>query len=224
MKRFVQLVSVLLVSASIGGCVSAKQRAQEQQELERSIRKTSDPDVVKDCAFIMDLRPDGLHHTPEAQAASLVIPKQGVSWVVFGGSGSYQLYSCKAPQNEQLAKAPVPTPVETKPETRMSAPVEAKPEPAPSEAKPEVVAKEPPEAEIEAPAPPRESASKTRVTNNPEAVKGCRFLASFAEYQKVSHFQEDVVRAGGNLGYIVATNQNGDVIGESYLCPDEPKQ
>ena len=57
-----------------------------------------------------------------------------------------------------------------------------------------------------------------RITNNPEAVKGCKFLESFAQYQKVSSFQESVVRAGGNLGYIVATNQNGDVIGESYLC------
>jgi len=225
MKRFVQLVSVLLVSASIGGCVSVKQRAQEQQELERSIRTTSDPDVVKGCSFIMDLRPDGLHHTPEAQAASLVIPKQGVSWVVFGGSGRYQLYSCsqKAPQSEQQSNAPVPTPGETKPETRTSAPVEAKAGPAQSEAKPEDVTREQPEAEIAVPAPPRKSAYKTRVTNNPEAVKGCRFLESFVEYQKVSQFQEDVVRAGGNLGYIVATNQNGDVIGESYLCPEAAK-
>ena len=75
--------------------------------------------------------------------------------------------------------------------------------------------------ENEPPAPATKSAPRTRITNNPEAVKGCRFLESFAQYQKVSSFQEDVVRAGGNLGYIVATNRDGDVIGESYLCSEE---
>ncbi len=225
MKRFVQLVSIVFISVSIAGCVTAKQKAEEQQELERSIRTTSDPDAVKSCSFIMDLRPDGLHPTPEAQVASLVIPKPGVLWIIFGGPGSYQLFSCsqKAHQNEQQAKAPVPTPAETKPETRTSAPVEAKAEPAQSEAKPEIVTGKQPEAEIGAPASATKSAYKTRVTNNPEAVRGCRFLASFAEYENVSRFQEDVVRVGGNIGYIVATNQNGDVIGESYLCPEEAK-
>ncbi len=120
-------------------------------------------------------------------------------------------------------KAPAPTPVETKPETRASAPVGAKAVPPPPEAKPEVVPRKEPETEVEPPAPARMSAYKTRVTNNPEAVKGCKFLQSFVEYQKVSHFQEGVVGAGGNLGYIVAANQNGEVIGESYLCPEEPE-
>ncbi len=225
MKRFVQIVSVLLVSASIGACVSAKQRAKEQEELERSIQTTSDPEVVKDCSFMMELRPDGLHHTPEAQAASLVIPKKGVSWVVFSGSGRPQLYSCsrKGPQNQQQAEAPVPTPVETEPETRTSAPADVKAAPAPSEAKPDFVMKKQPETQVEVAVPAKKSAYETRVTNNPEAVKGCKFLESFAESRKVSRFQEDVVKAGGNLGYIVATNQNGDVIGESYLCPEEAK-
>jgi outer membrane biosynthesis protein TonB len=229
MKRLVQLVSVLFVSVFIG-CVSAKQRAQEQQELERSIRTTSDPDAVKDCSFIVDLRPDGLHSTPEAQAASLVIPKEGVSWVVFGGPGRYQLYSCshqKTLPTEQQAKASAPTSVETKPEAAASAPVEAKaPRPTP-EAKPEVLTREQTPRTTEATEKPEKDAtksvSKTRVTNNPEAVKGCKFLESFSEYQKVLQFQESVVRAGGNLGYVVATNQNGDVIGESYLCSEAPK-
>ncbi len=225
MKRFVQLVSIVFVSVSIAGCVTAKQRAEEQQELERSIRTTSDPDAVKGCSFIMDLRPDGVHPTPEAQVASLVIPKPGVLWVIFGGPGSYQLFSCsqKAPQNEQQVKTPALTPVEPSRETPTSSPVETNAVPPPRDAKPEVATTTPPEPKTEAPAPGSKSAYSTRVTNNPEAVKGCRFLASFAEYEKVSRFQEDVVRAGGNLGYVVATNQNGDVIGESYLCLEEAK-
>ncbi len=220
MRRIAKLISVLFVSASISGCVSAKQRAEEQRELERSIRSTSDPDAVKNCSFIMNLRPDGLHSTPEAQAASLVTPQKGVAWVVFGGSGSHQLYSCpqKAPQGEQEAMAPTPAPVEKKPP-----PTGARAAPAEAEAGPEVVTREQPVAKIEAPAPPKQSASRTRVTNNPEAVKDCKFLESFAEYQKVSRFQEDVIRAGGNLGYVVATNQVGDVIGEAYLCSERAK-
>jgi hypothetical protein len=215
MKRFLQLISVLFVSTSIGGCSSAKQRLEGQQALERSIRKTSNPDAVKGCNFMMNLRPDGLHSTPEVQAASLVIPQQGVSWVVFGGSGNYELYSCshKTPQNEQQAKAPAPTPVETRPEAV----------PAQSEAKPEVITREQPKERVKAPEEVKKNGYKTRVTNNPEAVRGCKFLESFVEYQQVSHFQEDVVRAGGNLGYVVATNQDGDVIGESYLCSEEAK-
>jgi hypothetical protein len=214
MKRPLQLISILFVSTSLGGCTSAAQRVAEQQDLERSIRKTSNPDAVKGCSFIMNLRPDGLHNTPEAQAASLVIPKQGVSWVVFDRSGSYELYACshKTPQNEQATAPPTPIPV----------PVEATATPAQPEAKPDTVTREQPQAKIEPPEPKR-NVSKTRVTNNPEAVKGCKFLESFVEYHKVSRFQEDVVRAGGNLGYIVATNQDGDVIGESYLCSEEAK-
>lgn len=223
MKRFVGLMSVLFVSAWVGGCVSAKQRADEQQALEKSIRKTSDPEEVKGCSFIMNLRPDGLHATPEAQAASLVIPKKGVSWVVFGGPGGDELYSCslKTPQSEQQATAPVPTPVETKPAAHAAASPGAKAAPAPPEVGPAVAPRGQLESKIDAAAPAPGSASETRVTNNPEAVKGCKFLASFAGYQSVSRFQEAVVKAGGNLGYIVAANQNGDVIGESYLCSDE---
>ena len=174
----------------------------------------------------MNLRPDGVHHTPEAQVASLVIPKPGVSWVIFGGPGSYDLYSCKAPENARAAKVRTPTPVEPKAEARTSAPVEAAVAPVPPEPKPEVT-KEPTPGTIEAPEKPEKDTTKivsrTRVTNNPEAVKGCKFLESFSEYQKVLQFQENVVRAGGNVGYIVATNQNGDVIGESYSCSEDPR-
>lgn len=225
MKRFLGVTSVLFVSALIGGCTFARQKREEQQEIRRSIRKTSDPDEVKDCNLIMNLRPDGLHSTPEEQAASLVISQQGVSWVVFGGSGDYDLYSCsqKTPKSEQQAKARTPTPVETDPKAGASVPVEANAAPTQPGANSEVITREQPEAQIRAPDQAKESAYTTRVTNNPEAVKGCKFLKSFAEYQKVFHFQEDVVRAGGNLGYIVATNRDGDVIGESYLCPEESK-
>jgi len=222
MKRFVRLGSFLLISASIAGCVTAKQRAEEQQELARSIRTTSDPEAIKACSFIMNLRPDGIHATPEAQVASLVLPKPGVLWVIFGGPGDYQLYSCakKAPPGEQPSKAPAPTTVETKSEPQPPEPVEARPEPAPSEARPQAVTTGQPEVKPDAPAPTTKGAYETRVTSNPEAVKGCRFLASFVEYRKVSLFQEDVVRTGGNLGYVVATNRDGEVIGESYLCPE----
>ncbi len=153
-----------------------------------------------------------------------MIPKEGISWVVFGDSGGYELYSCRmTPQNEQQAKAPIPTPVEARPEAESSVPVEARAAPTPAEAGPAVVTREQSEAKIDATAPVKGNASRTRVTNNPEAVKGCKFLESLAVYQSVSHFQEDVVRAGGNLGYIVAANKEGDVIGESYLCSDEVK-
>jgi len=225
MKRFTGAVFVLFAAASIGGCVSAKERAEEQRQLEKSIRVTSDPEAVRDCSFIMNLRPDGLHSTPQAQAASLVIPRPGVSWVVFGGPGGNRLYSCSqaVPPNEREAKAPVPTPVEAKPEARTPVPVEPKAVPTPSAAGPEVVATEQPKSKTEVSSPETKSVYKTRVTSNPEAVKGCKFLESFADYQKVSRFQEVVVGAGGNVGYIVATNQNGEVIGESYLCSEEPK-
>lgn len=224
MNRFLRLIAVLFASTSIGGCVSAKQKLEEQQEIERSIQKSSNPDAVKGCSFIMNLRPDGLHSTPEAQAASLVIPRQGVSWVVFGGPGNYQLYSCshRTPQKDQQAGATTPTPVETGLRQGASVSSDTKDAPAP-EAGSEVISNEQSEAKVEAPEETKKSAHKTRVTNNPEAVKGCRFLESFVEYQEVSRFQEDVVRAGGNLGYIVATNRDGHVIGESYLCSEMPK-
>ena len=224
MKRFLQLISVLSVSTSIGGCVSASQRIEEQQELERSIQKTSNPEAVKGCGFIMNLRPDGLHSTPEAQAASLVLSQPGVSWVVFGSSGSYELYSCrqKTARNERETRSPTPTPVETKPTAGTSVPTEATAAPAQPQAKPEAQ-REQPDEKVKAPEPAKKSASRTRVTSNPEAVKGCQFLESFVEYRKVARFQEDVVRAGGNVGFIVAANQDGDVIGESYLCTEDAK-
>lgn len=218
MKRLPQIIAAVLATTSIGGCTSAKQRHAEQQELERSIRSTSNSDAIRDCSFMMKLRPDGLHDTPEAQAASLVIPKQGVSWVVFGNSGNYELYSCsqKTPRNEQAVTTP--TPVEAKPTIGTPALVEMKA--APTQLPREAVTTAQPEPNVEGSEPAEKSARKIRVTNNPEAVKGCRFLKSFSEYQKVVRFQEVVVRAGGNLGYVVAANQDGDVIGESYSCPE----
>lgn len=213
MKRFLQLVSMVFLSMSISGCTSSRQRLQEQQELERSIQKTSNPDAVKGCSFMMKLRPDGLHGTPEAQAASLVIAKEGVSWVVLSSSGSDELYSCsqRASRNDQEAKVPTPSPIETKPAAGTLAPVEA-------------AARKEPQAKITPPDQGKKSGHKTRVTNNPEAVKGCKFLESFVEYENVLRFQEDVVKAGGNVGYVVATNPNGDVIGESYLCSETAAQ
>ena len=124
MTRLLRPVSILFLSMSIGGCTSSQQRLQEQQELERSIQKTSNPDAVKGCSFIMKLRPDGLHTTPEAQAASLVIAKEGVSWVVYGSADPYELYSCsrKTSRNDREATAPTLTPVESNPAAATSAP------------------------------------------------------------------------------------------------------
>ena len=142
-----------------------------------------------------------------------MIAKEGVSWVVFGSSDTYELYSCsqKTSRNDQEAKAPALTPVETKPAPGTAAADGA-------------AARAEPEAKINALGQTKRSAHKTRVTNNPEAVKGCKFLESFVEYESVLRFQEDVVKVGGNVGYVVATNQNGDVIGESYLCSDMAAQ
>ncbi len=226
MKRLLRLIVVLFVSVSIVGCASAKQKAEEQQEIDRSISSSSSPDAIKGCSFIMNLRPDGLHKGPEAQAASLVIPKQGVSWVVFGDSGKYDLYSCsqRSARNEPEMKVPTPTTaVETRPAEAPSTPLERPPTQEPSAASPNVAAREQPEANPEPSQPATNSAYDTRVTSNPEAVSGCRFLASFAGYRKVSRFQEDVVKAGGNLGLVVSTNRDGDVIGEAYSCSDRAK-
>ncbi len=208
MTRLLRPVSILFLSMSIGGCTSSQQRLQEQQELERSIQKTSNPDAVKGCSFIMKLRPDGLHATPEAQAASLVIAKEGVSWVVYGSADPYELYSCsrKTSRNDREATAPTLTPVESSPAAATSAPVEA-------------AEKKPPPA-IKTPAQTEKNVHKIRITSNPEAVKGCKFLESFVDFESVLGFQEDVARVGGNVGYVVATKPNGDVIGESYLCSE----
>jgi hypothetical protein len=226
MKRLLPRVALLFVSASIVGCASAKQKAEEQQEIERSISSSSNPDAIKGCSFIMNLRPDGLHKGPEAQAASLVIPKQGVSWVVFGDSGKYDLYSCSQRSTGSHPEMNVATPtttVETRSPEATSAPLEPTPMRAPSASSPGVTAREQPEARVDTSPRATKSAYDTRVTSNPEAVSGCRFLASFAEYRKVSRFQEDVVKAGGNLGFVVGTNKDGDVIGEAYACSDGAK-
>lgn len=208
MRRLLQPVSILFLSISIGGCTSSQQRIQEQQELERSIQKTSNPDAVKGCSLIMKLRPDGLHTTPEAQAASLVTAKEGVAWVVYGSSDTYELYSCsqKTSRNDQEARTPTLTPVEAKPVAATSAAVEA-------------ADRQRPPA-IKTPAQTGNNVHKIRITSNPEAVKGCRFLESFVDFESVLRFQEDVGRLGGNVGYVVATKPNGDVIGESYLCSE----
>jgi hypothetical protein len=217
MRRSLRPISALLISASLAGCVSAKQRLEEQQQVERSIRTTSQPEAIEGCDFIMTLRPDGLHSTPEAQAASLVLPKPGISWVIFGVTGSYELYSCKVPQ-EQQERAPTSIPVAAKPTVSAPPPFEATVTPARSDS-----AKDLAEVKARPSEQPTRNAFKMRVTNNPEAVKGCKFLASFLEYQKVSGFQDDVGRAGGNIGYVVAANQSGDVIGEAYFCSEDSK-
>ena len=222
MRRSVQLLGVLFLSASLGGCVSAKQKAEEQQEIERSIRRSSDPDAIKGCAFIMVLRPDGTH-TPEAQAASLVIPKQGASWIVFDDSGKYQLYSCSQRRTPSVTESETPTPArpaEAAPAAKTPLPTETKATPARSEPEPVVTTTRQPAASAEPPESGNRSVSGTRVTSNPEAVKGCKFMKSFADYRSVSLFQEAVVKAGGNLGYVVAANKDGEVVGESYLCSD----
>jgi hypothetical protein len=224
MRRSVQLMTAFFLSASVGGCVSAKQKAEEQQEIERSIHESSNPDAIKDCAFIMDLRPDGAQ-TPEAQAAALVIPKQGTSWIVFDDSGKFELYRCsqrRAP-NDSEAGTPTPAkPAEAVPAVKTPLPAETKAVPVRSEPEPEpdVTTTRQPAASMRPPENVNRRVSDTRVTSNPEAVKGCKFLKSFADYRSVSSFQEAVVKAGGNLGYVVATNRDGDVIGESYLCSE----
>jgi hypothetical protein len=225
MRRTLRLSSILLALASLVGCVSAKQRREEQQELDRSIQQTSNPDSVRGCAFIMTLRPDARYDTVEAQVASLVIPKEGVTWIVLDASGTNQLYSCTASLTEPTPRPATPTSIEAKPEPGAMPPVAAAAPPARSEPGAGVPETERSDTSKAAPAPgpSTESVSRTRVTSNPEAVKGCRFVGSFSEFQQVSRFQENVVRTGGNLGYVVATNKDGEVIGESYRCPEETR-
>jgi hypothetical protein len=218
MMRFLQFGLVLLVFTPIVGCVSAKDRLAEQQEVERSLRKTSNPKDVEGCDFVMMLRPDGIHKTPEAQAASLVLSRPGVGWVVLEAAGISDLYSCRLAPSAPPEKTLTPTPAEIAPAPAPVAQVEATVTPAHTQS-----LTRPPEAKA-TPEPPKRDASRTRVTSNPEAIKGCKFLASFASYRRVSQFQEDVLKSGGNIGYVVASNQDGDVIGESYLCPGEPNR
>ena len=109
----------------------------------------------------MNLRPDGIHATPEAQVASLVIPKQGVSWVVLDrlerqralfllpevvpepatgeGSAADSQVEYRKPGDEAKRRAP-----------RRGQGTASEPE-----ARPEVVPREQPEAKIE---PPRRRA------------------------------------------------------------------
>jgi hypothetical protein len=157
----------------------------------------------------LNLKPEERYGSPEAQTESLVIPKPDVAWVILQTSGGNQLYSCKRPQSEaERGSSP-----------SASAAATALPAAAPAAAAPA------PAAPIAAPSTPITAAEQepkagpiARVTNNPEAVRGCRFLASFTEFQAVSRFQEAVARSGGDVAYVVASNKDGEVIGESYRC------
>ncbi len=209
-------VALILFPVAFGGCVTAKQKREEQQELARSIVRTSSAETVQGCAFIMNLRPEERYGSAEAQTESLVIPKAGIEWVILETPGGNQLYSCKAipdePKPAEAAKSPEPAKAAGAP-TPASGPASASMEaatPAPSPVRPGS------SGSTGAPAPA--SAAAPRVTNNSEAVRGCRFLASFTEYQAVSLFQEAVARTGGDVAYVVASNRDGEVVGESYRC------
>ena len=194
----------VLLALATAGCSSSSQRAAERQSIEKSIRRTSDASVIRDCNRVIRLNPNG-HETPEAQAASVVVPRRGTTWVVYEDTSQYTLYSCRdtAPTAEPQAPEPREPPPSLPPATAL----------APS----------PPAAgRAESDEKIAHGASKTRVTSNPEAVKGCRYLESFLQYRTVAAFQEDVVRSGGNVGYVVATNRDGEVVGESYSCPGGP--
>jgi hypothetical protein len=218
MKKRLEFTWVLLIAAALGGCVTAKQKHEEQQELQRSITRTSDPKAVQECSFIMGLKSEEMYGSPEAQTASLVIPKPGVAWTILEAPGGYQLYSCKTALSERAASSsppessapagPTPHPAVT---AAASAPIKAA-APIPT------LTPAPSGSSVSAAERPKSISSETRVTSNPEAVRGCRFLASFSEYQTVSRFQEAVARAGGDVGYVVASNRDGEVIGESYRC------
>jgi hypothetical protein len=63
-----------------------------------------------------------------------------------------------------------------------------------------------------------------RLTNNPDAVKGCQFLANintvgWSSSEKA--FRREVVKAGGNVGFITHI-QGIRYIGEAYRCPSPP--
>jgi hypothetical protein len=177
----------------------------------------------------MNLKPEERYGTPEAQTASLVIPKPDVAWVILQTGGGNQLYSCKRPQGEaERASSPPPSAPSEATARPAAAPIAAvpvptsassAPNPAPATAVPAAapVAVAPPPAAPTAASEPK-GGPAARVTNNPEAVRGCRFLASFTEYQTVSRLQDAVARSGGDVAYIVASNRDGEVIGESYRC------
>lgn len=64
----------------------------------------------------------------------------------------------------------------------------------------------------------KRGAPYVRITNNAEVVKGCELMGGITKFEKVARFQDHVVRFGGNVGYVVATNEDGEMIGEAYLC------
>ena len=75
-----------------------------------------------------------------------------------------------------------------------------------------------------------------RVTNNPDVVRGCKFLGNTApikdtEWNRGSWtndtaFRDQVVKKGGNVGYVTAQPQKpGEGVGyygEAYLCGEPP--
>jgi hypothetical protein len=87
-----------------------------------------------------------------------------------------------------------------------------------------------------------------RVTNNPDVVRGCKFLGNTAPIKDTEWsrsgsldndtvFRDQVVKKGGNVGYITAQPQKPaegvGYYGEAYLCeqprpeqskPEQPKQ
>lgn len=71
-----------------------------------------------------------------------------------------------------------------------------------------------------------------RITNNPDVVRGCKFLGNFSlstvtktASQGERLFRNKVAADGGNVGYIIHIQGNGSVMfpleysGEEYLCP-----
>jgi hypothetical protein len=218
-----RLGALLLLAGSLVGCMTAKDQKEEKQELQRSIQKTTDPDSVRGCAYIMKLKPESRYGPPEQQVESLVISKPGVWWVILDTSAVHELYSCKESIDEPSAKAAGAT-AASKTESAPTPPaVPAVSPTAPAESRapvPPAMSPAPSEPSTPTSAP---AASAPRVTSNPEAVHGCRFLESYTTYRSVSQFQADVVRTGGNVGLVVATNRDGDVIGESYSCSPETR-
>ena len=77
---------------------------------------------------------------------------------------------------------------------------------------------------------------RVRVTNNPEVVRGCKFLGNTSpsrdtqwrseSWDNDGVFREQIVKMGGNVGYITAQPQKPTegigYYGEVYLC-EEPK-
>ena len=78
---------------------------------------------------------------------------------------------------------------------------------------------------------------QVRVTNNPEVVRGCKFLGNTSpstesQWQSGSPtndsvFREQVVKMGGNVGFITAAPQKPaegvGYYGEAYRCEEPAK-